>query len=430
MKRKAPYEELLLRFLDGSLDSSEEAEVIQVLEQNPSAREWLRDISEQAIAVADLERTGAAMRAQSTSQTNAVPSVDEHAFLRGFLQVSFKFVLPVAALIALLAVLISGIVSKDPEPFLKILKVSRASHIYTALGKIEDQLESNMPISEGDTVETRSCDSWLELQLGDQSHITLAGHSYLQNMEKVEETVHLRFLTGSLWAELSKEEGGQSFAIHTPTCLIELQNAQFDLHTERFYTRLRVNEGTALVTRLLDQSRREVRAGEQIECVLDGSETFDPSEQPFPVNYWQCRLAKNPDITLGRVLPSFESDFANIKAEPLPWKVREKKYIMLYAVAFSVSRSSDQPVLLQPGSKLRYFVSYDHPERVRFGFSTQRMRGVYAGKFETDVHPSELGAAGEIFNGRAGLKCILASEPASLSKTRRTGGQRYLRTHH
>jgi len=396
MKDEISHEELLVRFLDGSLSPSEEAELMQLLEQDSSARELLREMSEQAIAVADLERTSVAVRAETARQPQRESDVDEHAFMRGFLRVSFKFVLPLAALITLTTVALQEIVSKEPAPFLKISKVSSASHLHTALGKIEDQLEINMPVREGDTVESRSCDSWLVLQLGDKSHITLAGHSYLQNLEKEEDSVQLRFLTGSLWAEFSQEKGMQSFTIQTPTCSIELQNAQFDLHTERFFTRLRVNDGTAVVTRLLDQSRSEVRSGEQIECKLDGAAVFESNEQPLPVDHWQCQLLKGPDISLGTVLPSFENDFANIKAEPLPWKVRHDKHIMLYAVALSVSRSSDQPVLLQPGSTLRYYVSYDEPERVRFGFSTQRIGGIYAGKFETDVQPSQLGPAGDI----------------------------------
>ena len=369
---------------------------MQLLEQDSSARESLREMSEQVIAVADLERTSVAVRAETARQPEREPNVDEHAFMRGFLRVSFKFVLPLAALVTLTTVVLQEIISKEPATFLKISKVSSASHLHTALGKIEDQLEVNMPVREGDTVESRSCDSWLVLQLGDKSHITLAGHSYLQNLEKEGNSVQLRFLTGSLWADFSPEKGIQSFTIQTPTCSIELKNAQFDLHTERFFTRLRVNDGTAVVTRLLDQSRSEVRSGEQIECNIDDAAVFESNEQPLPVDHWQCQLLKGPDISLGTVLPSFENDFANIKAEPLPWKIRHDKHIMLYAVALSVSRSSDQPVLLQSGSTLRYYLSYDEPDRVRFGFSTQRIGGVYAGKFETDVEPSQLGPAGDI----------------------------------
>jgi len=396
MKDGISQEELLVRFLDGSLSPSEEAELMQLLEQDSSARESLREMSEQVIAVADLERTSVAVRAETARQPEREPNVDEHAFMRGFLRVSFKFVLPLAALVTLTTVVLQEIISKEPATFLKISKVSSASHLHTALGKIEDQLEVNMPVREGDTVESRSCDSWLVLQLGDKSHITLAGHSYLQNLEKEGNSVQLRFLTGSLWADFSPEKGMQSFTIQTPTCSIELKNAQFDLHTERFFTRLRVNDGTAVVTRLLDQSRSEVRSGEQIECNIDDAAVFESNEQPLPVDHWQCQLLKGPDISLGTVLPSFENDFANIKAEPLPWKIRHDKHIMLYAVALSVSRSSDQPVLLQSGSTLRYYLSYDEPDRVRFGFSTQRIGGVYAGKFETDVEPSQLGPAGDI----------------------------------
>ena len=55
MKDGISHEELLVRFLDGSLSPSEEAELMQLLKQDTSARESLREMSEQAIAVADLE---------------------------------------------------------------------------------------------------------------------------------------------------------------------------------------------------------------------------------------------------------------------------------------------------------------------------------------------------------------------------------------
>ena len=152
MKDGISHEELLVRFLDGSLSSSEEAELMQLLEQDSSVRESLRAMSEQAIAVADLERTSVAVRAETARQPQREPDVDEHAFMRGFLRVSFKFVLPLAALITLTTVALQEIVSKEPAPFLKISKVSSASHLHTALGKIVD-LGINMHVREGDTVE-------------------------------------------------------------------------------------------------------------------------------------------------------------------------------------------------------------------------------------------------------------------------------------
>ena len=305
MNEKSPYEELLIRFLDGGMSSAEEDKVLRLLEENRIARDCLRDLSEQAVAVADLERIRVEARHQSGGRVDSFADGDDQVFLRRFLQVSFKFVLPIAALITLLALVVKGMMFGDTEPFLRIAKVSSVCHLYSAHGTIEDHPKTNMPIMEGDTVESRSCDSWLELQLGTGSRITLVGHSYLQNMEKVGQTIQLRFLTGSMWAEVSEETDMESFNIQTPTCLIQLKNAQFDLHTERFYTRLRVNKGAATVTRILDQVRRGVQAGEQIEVTLDQSKAFIAKAQPAPVNHWQCHLLKGPDITLGQVLPSF-----------------------------------------------------------------------------------------------------------------------------
>jgi hypothetical protein len=63
--------------------------------------------------------------------------------------------------------------------------------------------------------------------------------------------------------------------------------------------------------------------------------------------------------------------------------------------ALSVARSSDRPVLLEADSRVAFRGRTDRPQVVRFGFSTQKMRGVFAGKFEVDVRPDSLGPAGE-----------------------------------
>ena len=57
----------------------------------------------------------------------------------------------------------------------------------------------------------------------------------------------------------------------------------------------------------------------------------------------------------------------------------------------AVLRSSNRPVLLQPGSKLVFRGRTERPQMVRFGFSAQRMQGVFAGKFEIDAPPESLG---------------------------------------
>ena len=48
--------ELLVRHLDGRLTPEERQHVAELLRIDPSAREFLREVSEQAVMVADLER--------------------------------------------------------------------------------------------------------------------------------------------------------------------------------------------------------------------------------------------------------------------------------------------------------------------------------------------------------------------------------------
>ena len=56
MKDAESHQELLLRYLDGNLGSGEEAQVAELLRADPEARAFIRDIAEQAVTLADVER--------------------------------------------------------------------------------------------------------------------------------------------------------------------------------------------------------------------------------------------------------------------------------------------------------------------------------------------------------------------------------------
>jgi len=365
----------------------------QRLKEDPDLRACLRELSEQAVILADMERTQDAVGEKATSlQTTQVGS--EPGSRQGSLR--WRNLLPIAALIALSAIVLQGMFGKENAPQLSISQLSSACQLFGVQGAVKDDLEVGMPIVAGETIESRSCDSWLQLKLGDHSRITLSGHSHLQHLEHAGKILSLRLRNGSMWGEYHDEPDIHRIKILTSSALIELHQAQFDLHTEPFFSRLRVNRGEARVTRLVDNARQSVSEGEQIEITLDLEDAFVTTEQSQPVTAWDCHALEGPDIGLGKIMPSTQNGFANIKAVPLKWPIAKEKHIMLHAVAVSVARSHPQPVLLQPGSRLRYYISYDRPERVRFGFSTQRMRGVYAGKFETDVQPKQIGQVGEI----------------------------------
>ena len=117
--------------------------------------------------------------------------------------------------------------------------------------------------------------------------------------------------------------------------------------------------------------------------------------QPTPINYWACNLWQIPEVILGKWLPPTGNERARLRADPLLWPIPGRDSLMLYAVALAAWKSTDHPVLLQANSKLHFRGRTERAQTVRFGFSAQKIRGVFAGKFEVDIPPASLGSAGE-----------------------------------
>jgi hypothetical protein len=127
-----------------------------------------------------------------------------------------------------------------------------------------------------------------------------------------------------------------------------------------------------------------------------------------------------PEVILGRWLPADEAARGRLGAEPLLWPIPNREPLLLHAVALSVVQSSEQPVLLQRDTALTFRGRTARAERVRFGFSAQRMRGAFAGKFEVDVSPESLGPTGRTWTVSLPLSAFrpvgpqLASSPEGL----------------
>lgn len=138
------------------------------------------------------------------------------------------------------------------------------------------------------------------------------------------------------------------------------------------------------------------------------------------MNAWTCDFQSLPQVILGRWLPVDEKDRGRLGSEPLLWPVPDHEPVLLRAVAISFVQSSEQPVLLQRGATLTFKGRTVRAERVRFGFSTQKMRGAFAGKLETDVAAESLGPAGKSWTVSLPLSAFqpvwrqLASSPDGL----------------
>jgi len=388
--------EFLLRYLDGRLTPEERLHVVGLLRTDPAARAFLREVAEQAVMVADLERIVLGRQEElhprplgPANQGRALVPVRFRAWQWGL----------AAAVIVLLAVVASVaafqlLPTARPE-IVRVSKVTGSSQCFGSNGKIETTLSTGISLGAGDTLETRSCDAWIELKLRDGSTITIAGHSTLRILDAEAGRKRFKLLQGNLWGCPAPGPAVEPLLIYTPTVAAEMLGAQFDIQTSPTETMLRVNEGSARVRQNVDGSEIEVPKGHQVAASLSRKEPLSVTRQPRSINYWACDLGQVPEVILGKWLPPKGSARAGLGAEPLLWPIPGRDPLMLYAVALAAWKTSERPVLLQSDSRFRFRGRTARAQTVRFGFSAQKMRGVFAGKFEVDVPPASLGPVGE-----------------------------------
>jgi len=392
MKPNDSQHELLLRYLDGRMTPDERRRVAEWLRSDAAAREFLRTVSEQAVMVADLERS-AAGRKEAFHPRQVV--VEQR---RKILPVNFhvwQSWLAAAAAVVVLAAVAFQFRSKHRPGLLRVTKVTGSSQYFGSKGKIENTLTSGTSLGAGDTLETRSCDAWIELKLRDGSTLTIAGNSTLRILDSEAVGQRFKLSRGSLWVSPAAGTAAKSLSIQAPTMTVETRGTQFDIQASSAETMLRVNGGSARVQQLLDGRTVEVPSGHQVTASLSKREPLTVTPQPAPINYWACDLWKVPEVTLGRWLPPLGNERARLRADPLLWPLPGRDPLMLYAVALAAWKSTDHPVVLHTDSKLSFRGRTERAQMVRFGFSAQKMRGAFAGKFEIDVQPTSLGSAGE-----------------------------------
>ena len=385
--------ELLLRYLDGRVTPEERLRAVELLRIDPEARAFLRTVSEQAVMVADLERIAAGR--EEALHPREVVAKQEHKIV----PVEFRAwpwrVAAAAAIIVLLAAFAFQFRRADQPGVARVSKVTGSSQYFGSKGKIENALTTGTSLGAGDTLETRSCDAWIELRLRDGSTLTIAGNATLRLLDGEAGGKWFELSQGSLWANPAAGTPGDPVLIQTPTMTVEVRGAQFNIQTSPTKSIVRVNEGSARVKKNLDGSTVAVAKGQQVATALGWKEPLAVKSQPAPIDYWACDLGQVPEVILGRWLPPTDQQRARLGAEPLLWPISERDSMMICAVALAAWKSSEHPVVLHADSKLRFRGRTERAQSVRFGFSAQKLRGVFAGKFEVDVSPASLGAAGE-----------------------------------
>lgn len=382
MKPGAHPDERLLRLLDGRLPAPERQELERELAVDPSLRARLRTLAEEAVLFGDVERMMATREGHEVRQR--IPGRAARVWPWA------------AAALLVLGLGIAGIWFRGSSPVLaRVTKVTGASGVFGKRGAAEQALPAGLMLRAGDMIETRACDSWVELELRDGSQLTVAGHSVLRLLQPGRDSDRFSLLRGSLWRSPASNRITAPMVVETPASRVEAGGSQFDLQATSTETLLRVNAGRALLKHQLQEAPVQVPGGSQAEVSLASLAPPVPRPQPTPVAAWACDFDDGTSVLLGRRLASITGAGIRMGAEPLLWPLPERPPILLHAVSVSVLQTLGRPVELRASTRIRFEGRLQTAKTVRFGFSTQRMRGVFSGKFEADVTAAELGVVGE-----------------------------------
>ena len=402
--------EMLVRYFDGRLTQREHALFSELLRTEPEARAYLRDVAEQSVMIADLERMTLGRQQELSPRPSRPYRVPIVSARWRFMRWAASGAIALFALLFLASAALHRFAPEKPW-IVRIARATGVSQIFGSNGELKTNLEPGTQLSFGDTLETRSCDGWIELDMRDGSKMTIGGHSTLRILDGETGKIRFNLANGNLWVSPAQHSRAKSIAIQTPTVIIEARDAQFDLKITATDSMLRVNKGSAHAIQILDGSQIDVLAGYQLIASLANKAPLSSQQQPKPVNRWSSNIGRHPEVLVGKWIPADSLEQIRLAATPLLWPIPNRDPLLLYAASLSVARSSDRPVLLEQGAYLLFRGRTIRTMTVRFGFSTQIMQGVFSGKFEIDVRPDSLGSAGKTWEIKLPLSDFRAMHP-------------------
>jgi len=388
MREENSYQELLLRYLDGNLSPDEEAQVAELLRSNAQARAFLRDVAEQAVTVADVERS-------EGSHQDALRTKQNWAGSRRRRWAGWSWVLGAAACLALVANISFYMLNTEP----KIVTITGMSGPVPARwtgngGRVFHDLRVGTKLS-GGTVEGLTPGSWFELTFDDDSTVTLSGNSTLTFADHGQKTLYLK--EGSLSSHVTAQPAGKPMLVYTRSALLEVLGTQFDVEAELAATTLNVSEGKVRLKRLSDGTTVDVKAKQRVVAADDRE--MQPVSVPEAVGQWKSQLHVGPEGTYGKW--SSNADGQEARLETIPLTIPEG--FTIYAAALDVSHGDRPPVVLQPGSRLRVRGHMASTHDVYFGVTVRYLSGGFAGKFQT-IRPAAEFQSGQDFEGILGLE--------------------------
>jgi len=185
--------------------------------------------------------------------------------------------------------------------------------------------------------------------------------------------------------------------IVTPTATIAATDSTFNVRVTDTETGVWVHRGQATVTQAKDGQSATLQAGIELSLSLEESGSLMIKPHAAPIHEWVLQWPLDHRYVYGRVM-SEAGDVRKLKAMPMLWPIPDRDPLLLHVSAVGAWGVSPNPIVIREGSVLRFRGRSETPYVVRFGFSTQKLQGVFGGKFEVDIQPDQLAGPGEIWH--------------------------------
>ena len=345
-------DELIVRYLEGTVTADEVATLNEVLKKDADARAIFRAASFQALTVADLGRARAPRQVEPA-----------------------RWNVRSLATAAAILLVVAGAVIWFSRPGPELLSVVRSTGAVTLSG-------STMTVEGGN--------SGAEVRLADGSTLTLSGDSELAFGGKRGTDITVR--RGSVTVEAVAQPKDQPMILRTPTAEAVVMGTCFTISAQTGETMVTVGAGRVKLRRLVDGASAEVAEGQMAVATLDAAAPLASRVIPPLVSTWsQSFDAPPPAGWQGEWVPPDATGPGRLK-NVLDVSYRRKDGTVVPAYVVSV-RNPSAITTVRPDSVLR--VKW----RVRDSgigeillISVQHSDGRFAGNFQVDLKPDAYAA--------------------------------------
>ncbi|MHC4072364.1 MAG: FecR domain-containing protein [Planctomycetota bacterium] len=389
MKNAESHQELLLRYLDGNFLPEEEARIAELLRRDPQARTFLREVAEQAVTFADMERVEDRRQGELGARQNWTGNRFDTLGKTGRPRTSlarWPWAVAAAAMVALI-VNIYFLRPNAEQGIAKITGLSGSLQWTGDGGRVFHDLRVGTELP-GGTVEGMVPGSWFELEFNDGSTVTISGNSTLTFSDHGQKKLHLK--EGSVSGNVKPQPPGKPMLIYTRSATLEVLGTQFEVEAGLSATILNVSEGKIQVKRLSDGYTVDVPAKHRLIAAADRE--MLPVPAPDAIRRWRSQLHLGADGTRGKWLPRTDTEDAKLRA--IPYTTPQGKTI--YTVAFGVSHGDKPSVTVQPACHFRVRGRIASTHEVYFGVTVRHPNGGFAGNFQT-IRPAVEFQSGQDF---------------------------------